>query len=188
MTSCRHSGLQGADAILNDNASDLEEFTDLEGIDQIDSELASLDDADLDEIQLSGLDELEGLEDAGMGAPGIPDGSPDEIPDMTAALTAPPPDVPHLSLPQDALPDQSSKNAPDMAAFAAGSGGDNNMLSLLASDVKSVKIEADMSVLRDLRDVKVSSEDLVTELEGLLHVIGMPEVKVEKKGHKALKR
>lgn len=173
--------LQGVDAILSEHASDLEEFTDLEGIDQIDSELASLDDVDLDEIQLSGLDELG---DADLSIPEVLDGPPDAIPDLTVAA----PDVPMFALPQDALPDQPSKNEPDMAAFAAGSGGDNNMLSLLASDVKSVKVEADMSVLRDLRDLKVSSEDLVTDLEGLLQVIGMPEVKGEKNGHGAMKR
>lgn len=172
--------LQGADAILSEHASDLEEFTDLEGIDQIDSELASLDDVDLDEIQLSGL---EGLDDADLSVPDIPDGSPDAGPDPTVEA----PDVPMFALPQDALPDKLSKNEPDMATFAAGSGGDNDMLSLLASDVKSVKVEADMSILRDLRDVKVSSEDLVTDLEGLMQVIGMSGVKGEKKGHGALK-
>lgn len=174
------SRLQGADAILSEHASDLEEFTDLEGIDQIDSELASLNDMDLDEIQLSGL---EGLDDADLSVPDIPDGSPDAGPDPTVEA----PDVPMFALPQDALPDKPLKNESDMATFAAGSGGDNDMLSLLASDVKSVKVEVDMSILRDLRDVKVSSEDLVTDLEGLMQVIGMPEVKGEKKGHGALK-
>lgn len=179
--------LQGADAILSEHASDLEEFTDLEGIDQIDNELASLDDVDLDEIQLSGLEELD---DADMSIPEIPDAPPDAGPDPTVAAPDPTvaaPDVPMFALPQDALPDKPSKNEPDMAIFAAGSGGDNDMLSLLASEVKSVKVEADMSILRDLRDVKVSSDDLVTDLEGLMQVIGMPEVKGEKKGHGALK-
>lgn len=176
--------LQGADSILSEHASDLEEFTDLEGIDEIDNELASLEEVDLDEIQLSGLD---GLEDADLSVPDIPDtpgGPPDAVPDPTAAA----PDVPMFALPQDSLPDEPSKDEPDMAAFAAGPMGDRDMLSLLASDVKSVKVEADMSILRDLRDVKVSSEDLVTDLEALFQVIGMPAVKGEKKGSGAVKR
>jgi hypothetical protein len=176
--------LQGADSILSEHASDLEEFTDLEGIDEIDNELASLEEVDLDEIQLSGLD---GLEDADLSVPDIPDtpgGPPDAVPDPTVAA----PDVPMFTLPQDSLPDDIYKSEPDMTAFAPGSGGDNDMLSLLASDVKSVKVEADMSILRDLRDVKVSSEDLVTDLEELFSVIGMPAVKGEKKGSGAVKR
>ncbi|ACL17165.1 hypothetical protein [Methanosphaerula palustris] len=168
--------LQGADAILSENASDLEEFTDLEGIDQIDNELASLDEVDLDEIQLSGLD---GLDEADLSVPDVPD----ESPDAAASSTTATPDIPQFPLPQDALPDEPPKDEPDLAAFAGGMGGDNEMLSLLASDVKSVKVEADMSILRDLRDVKVSSEDLVTDLEGLMQMIGMPEVKPEKKRH-----
>ncbi len=176
--------LQGADSILSEHASDLEEFTDLEGIDEIDNELASLEDVDLDEIQLSGL---EGLEDTDQGVPDIPEtpgGPPDAVPDPTVAA----PDVPLFTLPQDSLPDDIYKNEPDMTAFAPGSGGDSDMLSLLASDVKSVKVEADLSILRDLRDVKVSSEDLVTDLEELFSVIGMPAVKGEKKGSGAVKR
>ncbi|WP_440950316.1 hypothetical protein [Methanosphaerula subterraneus] len=176
--------LQGADSILSEHASDLEEFTDLEGIDEIDNELASLEEVDLDEIQLSGLD---GLEDADQSVPDLPDtpgGPPDAVSDPTAAA----PDVPMFTLPQDSLPDDIFKSEPDMTAFAPGSGGDNDMLSLLASDVKSVKVEADMSILRDLRDVKVSSEDLVTDLESLFQVIGMPAVKGEKKGSGAVKR
>jgi hypothetical protein len=168
--------LQGADAILSENASDLEEFTDLEGIEQIDNELASLDEVDLDEIQLSGLD---GLDEADLSVPDMPDGPPDAAADSPTAT----PDVPQFPLPQDALPDEPPKEEPNLAAFAGGMGGDNDMLSLLASDVKSVKVEADLSILRDLRDVKVSSEDLVTDLEGLIQIIGMPEVKPEKKRH-----
>lgn len=181
--------LQGVDSILSEHASDLEEFTDLEGVDQIDSELASLDEVDMDEIQLSGLD---GLEETDLSIPEIPSSSPAEIPDPTSAASAPAlpagPEAPFFALPQDSLPNEPEKKEPDMASFAAGSGGDSDMLSLLASDVKSVKVEADMSILRDLRDVKVNSQDLVSDLEGLLQFIGMPEVKGEKKGPGTLKR
>ncbi|HOV67922.1 MAG TPA: hypothetical protein PLI31_06125, partial [Methanoregulaceae archaeon] len=61
----------------------------------------------------------------------------------------------------------------EMAAFAAGAtGSERDMLSLLASETKRVRVKQDVSLLRDLKDVHVSSEELITELEEVLTLLG----------------
>lgn len=155
-----------AAAILAAHATDLEEFTDLEGVEEIENELASLDESDFADAELDGLEidagemaALSGAEgaEALIGAPGASDALPDFS--VTNAVA-----------PQSAAPEESSN---DMAAFAAGmTGSDGDMLSLLASDVKKVRVKQDLSLLRDLKDVRVSSEDLADELEGVLHLLG----------------
>ena len=60
-----------------------------------------------------------------------------------------------------------------MAAFAAGAtGSERDMLSLLASESKKVRVKQDLSLLRDLKDVHVGSDELVAELEDVLSLLG----------------
>jgi hypothetical protein len=152
-----------AAAILADHANDLEEFTDLEGVDEIDNELASLDETDLSDSELDGL-EIDAGEMAALSASSGVDAllAPDAAP-VVAELPIEP-TLPPMSIPEP-------KN--EMAAFAAGpTGSEGDMLSLLATDVKKVRVKKDLSLLRDLQDVHVGSEDLVTELEDVVRLLG----------------
>jgi hypothetical protein len=55
----------------------------------------------------------------------------------------------------------------DMAAFAGGSGGDDDLLSSLASDVKHVKKDQDLSLLRELKDFRAPASEIEKELGGM---------------------
>ena len=46
------------------------------------------------------------------------------------------------------------------------------MLSLLASDSKKVRVKQDLSLLRDLKDVHVGADELITDLEEVITLIG----------------
>jgi hypothetical protein len=53
-----------------------------------------------------------------------------------------------------------------MASFAGGaSGSDADMLSSLASDVKYVAKEQNLSLLRDLKDFKAPASEIESELQ-----------------------
>jgi hypothetical protein len=70
--------------------------------------------------------------------------------------------------PKDAneLEDEVSTQA-DMAAFAGGSTGDEDLLSSIASDVKHVAKEQDLSLLRDLKDFRAPASEIENELGGM---------------------
>lgn len=55
----------------------------------------------------------------------------------------------------------------DMAAFAGGGGGDEDLLSSLAADVKHVKKEQDISLLRELKDFRAPAAEIEKELGGM---------------------
>ena len=102
-----------AAAILAEHASDLEEFTDLEGIDEIENELSSLDESDLADSELEGLGSCRWdgppRRDAGNGiTPGY------------GRQAEPPPGIrsDHLG-PVPGI----SRSGDEMAAFAAGATG-----------------------------------------------------------------
>jgi hypothetical protein len=59
--------------------------------------------------------------------------------------------------------DQVSTHA-DMAAFSGGGGTDADLLSSLASDVKHVKVEKNLSLLRELKDFKAPATEIDAEL------------------------
>lgn len=155
-----------AAAILADHASDLEEFTDLEGIDEIENELSSLDEADFADSELDGL-EIDAGEMAALSeTPGV------ESLLGTNGESPPPLEIPDMgSLPPDI--EETSSSNDEMAAFAAGAtGSERDMLSLLASESKKVRVKQDLSLLRDLKDVHVGSDELVAELEDVLSLLG----------------
>ena len=149
--------------ILRDNAEGLEEFSGLEGGDAIDSDFGDLDNLSLDDVELD--------EDA------------DDNPPQSSATPAEPAPI------IDVAPDKSDKgevktdwiksDAPnqagqseeqistqsEMAAFSSGGGGtDADLLSSLASEVKHVKKERNLALLRDLADFKAPGEEIESEL------------------------
>jgi len=66
------------------------------------------------------------------------------------------------------LPKMSDED--DMISFGSGSRQDDDLMASLKSEAKGVKKQENLSLLRDLKDVKVPASDLEKELEGLLKV------------------
>ena len=61
---------------------------------------------------------------------------------------------------------ETERNSADMSSFAKGaSGSDEDMLSSLASDVKYVKKERNLSLIRDLKDFRAPASEIEDELK-----------------------
>lgn len=144
--------------ILKDNAQGLEEFSGLDGGDSIDSDFGDLDNLSLDDVDLDD-DAEEKTKPSSAPAP------------ITAAAPAAPvkeavktewinSDAPKNA---DQTDDQISTQS-DMAAFSGGGGSDADLLSSLASDVKHVKVEKNLSLLRELKDFKAPADEIEGEL------------------------
>ena len=64
----------------------------------------------------------------------------------------------------------------DMSSFAKGaSGSDDDLLSSLASDVKHVKKERNLSLLRDLKDFKAPATSIEDELKETYEMLKLPK-------------
>jgi len=145
-----------ADSILKNNEMGLEEFSSLEGAESIDQDFSDLDDVNLDDIDLDV--DLEGE------TPPAASGSPSAAESQKTAVN---PDWIASDAPKGAdLPQNQVSTDKDMAAFAGGaSGSDADMLSSLASDVKYVPKEQNLSLLRDLKDFKAPASEIESELQ-----------------------
>jgi len=145
-----------ADSILKNNEMGLEEFSSLEGAESIDQDFSDLDDVNLDDIDLDV--DLEG------------ETPPAATVTLSAAESQKPavnPDWIASDAPKGAdLPQNQISTDKDMAAFAGGaSSSDADMLSSLASDVKYVPKEQNLSLLRDLKDFKAPASEIESELQ-----------------------
>jgi hypothetical protein len=147
--------------ILADNASGLDEFEGLDSVDAMDSDLADLDSLSLDDVDFD--------DETGDESPQVSKSPP------VSEVILPEPDNPQVKTewvksdaPKNAsqFEDQVSTQA-DMAAFAGGGGGDADLLSSLASDVKHVKVEKNLSLLRELKDFKAPATEIEGELNGM---------------------
>ena len=137
-------------------------------------ELSGLDGGDLSDTDFGDLDGLS-LDDV--------DADPGDAPDSAAAAPAAAPDAPAPAaapaadsnavkttwIPSDAPKDANEarddvSTQADMAAFAGSSSGDEDMLSSLAADVKHVKKEQDLSLLRELKDFRAPATEIEKEL------------------------
>jgi len=142
---------------------DLGELDDTGGLGELDN--LSLDDLDMD---------LEDEEGADSTSPSAGDNLPSEPAAPAAPAPAAAPAAPldmnkgwiESDTPQ--LEDQMSVQQ-DMASFASSSGGgsEEDLLSSIASDVKHVKKEKDLSLLRDLKDFKAPASEIEEELTGV---------------------
>ena len=139
----------------------LEEFSGLDGGDLPDADFGDLDGLSLDDVE--------------------PDADPGDTPGTASSGPAPAPAAAPAAdrnavktawIPSDApkdageVEDEVSTQA-DMAAFAGGSGGDEDLLSSIASDVKHVKKEQDLSLLRELKDFRAPASEIEKELGGM---------------------
>jgi hypothetical protein len=145
-----------ADSILNDNEMGLEEFSGLEGADSIDQDFSDLENVNLDDIDLD-VD----LEEATPPVSGV-SASPAESQKTTVNADWIASDAPKGA----DLPGNQVSNDKEMASFAGGaSSSDADMLSSLASDVKYVAKEQNLSLLRDLKDFKAPASEIENELQ-----------------------
>jgi hypothetical protein len=144
----------------------LEEFSGLDGGDLSDADFGELENLTIDDVSL----------DAELGD--APDAAPSAAPDapaQPAPAAAPASDsnaVKTAWIPSDAPKDANEgedevSTQADMAAFAGGSSGDEDMLSSLAADVKHVKKEQDLSLLRELKDFRAPATEIEKELGGM---------------------
>jgi hypothetical protein len=158
-----------ADAGKSAGGGGLEEFSGLDGGDLPDADFGDLDGLSLDDIE--------------------PDADPGSTPDAASAAPATSPDTTAQPAPANApaadsnavktawIPSDAPKDAnemeddvstqADMAAFAGGSGGDEDLLSSIASDVKHTKKEQDLSLLRELKDFRAPAVEIEKELGGM---------------------
>lgn len=148
--------------ILKDSDQGLEGFPGLDSGEAGDSDFGDLDNLSLDGIDLD--------EDTGEKAPSP--STPQPAPAATSVAAPPKPGKEPVKTewiksdaPKDAsqFEDQISTQS-DMAAFAGGGGSDADLLSSLASDVKHVKVEKNLSLLRELKDFKAPANEIESEL------------------------
>ena len=147
---------------LDDEAFDADELStgmDLDSL-EIDEDLDSLEiDEDLDEI--GDIDA-----DPEKSTPAAPDTDEEEEEDQEEEQ---PQTVIAANEGYQFTPDQEQK-VPDFGAL--GGGSDMDILSALKGDVKTVKKELDLSLVRDLKDVDVRAEELEDELEMVVRQLG----------------
>ena len=157
-----------------DSASGPDVFSGLEGGDSMDADFGDLDDLSLDDV---GLDEA-AYETAPPVAP---------APETSIAESPAPPEVPQPGssaiktawIPSDAPKDADQPEdqlgvQSDMASFAGGAAGtDEDLLSSIASDVRTVKKEKDVSLLRELKDFKAPASEIEQELQTTYQKIGV---------------
>ncbi|OPX64511.1 MULTISPECIES: hypothetical protein [unclassified Methanoregula] len=166
-----------------------DEFSGLDSGSLSDEDFGDLDNLNLDDVSLDA--DLEGG---------------DAVPAPSSAPAAPVPQAPAAApgsdsnavktawIPSDApkdageVEDEVSTQA-DMAAFASGAGGDEDLLSSLAADVKHVKKEQDLSLLRELKDFRAPATEIEKELSGMYERMGAgkPSRKKEPPATKGIK-
>ncbi|HVP96161.1 hypothetical protein [Methanoregula sp.] len=147
-----------ASAILAAHAEEGAE--DLGGLDAsdgaLDTSLGDLDKINLDEIDLG--DDSAMLETPSEPAP-VPSSGP--LPGSGSLVPATPI--------TPAGGSETGEDSSDISSFAAGTaqGSDDDMLSSLATDIKQVKKEKDVSLLRELKDFKAPATDIEKELSDI---------------------
>ncbi|HET6580278.1 MAG TPA: hypothetical protein VFG36_00200, partial [Methanoregula sp.] len=157
------------DDILKNNEGGLEEFSGLEGGETIDQDFRDLENLDLENIDLdTGLDEV---------------ASETKAPQVSGGASLPDAALPVKTdwIPSDAPRDtgsagEQSTSRSDISSFAKGaSGSDDDLLSSLASDVKHVKKERNLSLLRELKDFKVPATSIEDELKETYEMLKLPK-------------
>lgn len=156
-----------ADDILKANETDSGELPALEGLETVDEGLGDLNNLSLDSVDLEDDDDEDNGPDSSLSA------AAPAAPAPAAVSTAP--------APEPAAPSgKKGSDQSEMAAFAAASGGDDDMLSSLAADIKSVKKEQDLSLLRELKDFRASGTTIETELTDLYSTLNAAAEKQKK--------
>lgn len=172
--------------VSGDAVSSLDEFSGLEGSGGLDAEFGDLDSLSLDDIDID--------DDTGAGAAPADADQDETAPSGTGAGPAPAAAPAAASEPvktawiasdapagADMFTEDQIGVQSDMASFAGGAGGtDEDLLSSIASDVKTVKKEKDISLLRELKDFKAPASQIEDELKGMFDQISTAPVKKDK--------
>lgn len=155
-----------------DVVTGLDEFSGLEGSGSMDDEFGDLDNLNLDDVEIE--------EEGGMAMAAIPaEASPEEAKAPAAPAPAESSAIKTAWIPSDAPKDAEQSEdqigvQSDMASFAGGAGGtDDDLLSSIASDVKHVKKEKDVSLLRELKDFKAPAGEIESELSDMYRKMGV---------------
>ena len=152
--------------ILRDNAQGLEEFSGLDGSDAIDDDFGDLDSLSLDDVDIDEDAEEKPLSSSTLPAEPAPisDGAQPASAKEGVKTAWVKSDAPkNAGQSEDQISTQS-----DMAAFSGGNtGGDADLLSSLAADVKHVTKEKDLSLLRELKDFKAPAKEIENELDDM---------------------
>lgn len=163
--------VSSADDILKENEPEMTDLPDLEGIETVDENLGELDNLSMDTVELEDdLDDEENVPEAAAPAAGTP--AP------AAGTSAPQPAAHAPAGSPGGGPGKSDQS--EMAAFAAASGGDDDMLSSLAADIKTVKKDQDISLLRELKDFRAPGATIETELTDLYTTLNTATEKQKK--------
>ena len=157
-----------ADRILLEKESGLEEFSGLEGIESIDLDFKDLDTMDFNEGDDTIVTE-NGVSEEAVPSAGHP--SPEE----TGT-----PWVKTDRIPSDGFPkagDRVSFGSEISSPVRGVSRRDEDLLNSLASDVRYVKKERDLSLLRELKDFKAPAHEIDNELKETYERLILPEPK-----------
>jgi hypothetical protein len=156
-----------AEDILKANETESGEVPALEGLESVDDNLGDLDDLNLDSMDLGDdEDEEEDIKDFGQPAP---------------APSVPMPEPAPAAAP--AAPGGSGSRGSDqseMAAFAAAASGDDDLISSLTAEIKTVKKDQDISLLRDLKDFRAPGATIEAELNELYTTLNSAAEKQKK--------
>lgn len=158
------------------SSSGLSEFDELDddvsGLDLDDEELDEFDDIDLDEIETEDeidLGEEEETEEIEIGV------SDEEMPEPVEPeediISAPPKEWTQTRQTSVSSDDDNLYETP--MSLALGGGDDDDLFAMLKSDTKKAVSVQELSLVRDLKDIKVESEELVDELEDILVQFGI---------------
>jgi len=163
------------DDVIKDNEVGLEEFSGLEGGETIDQDFRDLDNLDLETIDLDiGLEEVA----SETKAPPVSGGASPAGADLPVKTDWIPSDAP-----RNAGSAGESSSRSDISSFAKGaSGSDDDLLSSLASEVKQVKKERNLSLLRDLKDFKVPATSIEDELKETYEMLKLPKTERDVSG------
>ena len=134
------------------------------GVDPFSSGLDGLGDIDLGDMDLDQDDGRTGSGPGNEDRPAAGMSSP-KITTVSAPSLAPSP-MPVVS--GGAPGGKSDSNEYDMVSFGSGHREDDDLMASLKSDAKGVKKQNNISLLRDLKDVRVPASDLEKELEGIV--------------------
>jgi len=146
-----------ADDILKANDQDSGGLPALEGLESVDDNLGDLDNLNLDSVDLEDDDDT--ADDGPV--PGFSEPAAPSIP-VPEAAPAPAP-APASGAPSG----KKGSDQSEMAAFASASGGDDDLISSLSAEIKTVKKEQDISLLRELKDFRAPGATIETELTEL---------------------
>jgi len=157
-----------ADRILLEKESRLEEFNGLEGVESIDLDFKDLDNLDFNDLDNSTIAE------GGVSEAAVPSAGDSPYQD-TGALR-----VKTDGIPPDGSRESGEQRSPrsEISSPARGvSRQDEDLLSSLASDIKYVKKERDLSLLRELKDFKAPATEIDDELKETYERLILPEQK-----------